>query len=119
VAFTCIKLVLLLFFSISLEGALVETLLAILGEIYFIISWSFGMVKTLIFPYILGFVLLEMFYLLFWGFDYLISCGALHILGILHIHLWSWLPWDSHVDWLHAYCGPLAILEEGCCGAFS
>jgi hypothetical protein len=75
----------------------VETLLAIYGGIHFIISWSFGMVKTLIFPYLLGFVLLEMVHMLFWGlnFDHFLSCGALHLLGTLHIHLWSWLPWDS------------------------
>ena len=56
-AFSCIYLVLLLFFSISLEGALVKTVRAILGDIYFIISWSFDMVKTLIRPYLLGFPL--------------------------------------------------------------
>jgi hypothetical protein len=44
------------------------------------------MVKNQILPCLLGFVLLEMVLLLFWGFDYLISCGALCILGILHIH---------------------------------
>jgi hypothetical protein len=41
--------------------------------------------------------LVEMVHLLFWGFDYFISCGVLHLLGILHIHPWSWLPWDSHM----------------------
>jgi hypothetical protein len=36
-----------------------ETLLAILGGAYLFISWSFGMVKTLNRPYLLGFVLFE------------------------------------------------------------
>jgi hypothetical protein len=31
------------------------------------------------------------------GFDHILSCGALQLLGILHIHPWSWLPWDSHM----------------------
>ena len=31
------------------------------------------------------------------GFDHFLSCRALHLLGILHIHPWSWLPWDSHM----------------------
>jgi hypothetical protein len=57
VDFACIYLVLLLLLSISLESTLVETLLAILGDIYFIISWSFEMIKTLIPLYLLGFVL--------------------------------------------------------------
>jgi hypothetical protein len=72
----------------------------------------------------------------FWilGFDHIFSCGALlynhflmksqvhyhevgalHPLGIVHIHPWSWLPWISHVEWLYACilggrisCGHLA-----------
>jgi hypothetical protein len=40
---------------IFLEGTLVEKFLVILGDIYFIISCNFGMVKTLIHPYLLGF----------------------------------------------------------------
>jgi hypothetical protein len=43
------------------------------------------------------------------GFDHFISGGAFHLVGTLHIRPWSCLPWDSHVDWLHASCGPLAI----------
>jgi hypothetical protein len=31
------------------------------------------------------------------GSDY-ISCGVLHLLGTLHIHPWSWFPWDLHVN---------------------
>lgn len=41
---------------IFLEGTLVETLFVNLEGIYFIITWSFGMVKTLIHLYLLGFV---------------------------------------------------------------
>jgi hypothetical protein len=29
------------------------------------------------------------------GVDHILSCGELHLLGTLHIHPWSWLPWDS------------------------
>jgi hypothetical protein len=39
----------------------------------------------------------EMFYFLFWGVDHILSCGVLHLLGILHIHPWSWLPSNSHM----------------------
>jgi hypothetical protein len=28
------------------------------------------------------------------GVDHILSCGALHLLGSLHIHPWSRLPWD-------------------------
>jgi hypothetical protein len=78
-----------------LEGALVETLLVILGGIYFIISWSFGMVKTLIGPSLLGFVLLEMVHLLFWGLNTsflvehsinLAPCTFLHEIDFLGTH---------------------------------
>jgi hypothetical protein len=85
----CIYLVILLYLGVPLEGKLVDTLLAILGGVYFIISWSFGMVKTLIRHYLIGFVLLEI--------SHYISCVALHLLGNLHIHSWSWFPWDSHI----------------------
>jgi hypothetical protein len=111
VAFACIYLVLLLFLSISLEGALVETLLAILGDIYFIISWSFGMVKTLIRPYLLGFVLLEIVHLLFWGLTtsflversiYLAACTFIHGVGCLGIHtcgLVACILWTTFYFW--------------------
>jgi hypothetical protein len=41
----------------SLEGELVETLLSLFGGVYLFISWSFGMVKNLIHPYLFGVVL--------------------------------------------------------------
>ena len=49
----CIYLVILIYLDISLEGEFVETLLSILGGVYLFISWSFGMVKALIHPYLL------------------------------------------------------------------
>ena len=51
-------------------------------------------------------------------FDY-ISYGALHLLGILHIHPWSWLPWHSHmwIGYMH-FVDHLLFLEVGY-GAFS
>jgi hypothetical protein len=107
-AFTCIYLVLLLFLSISLEGALVETLLSILGDTYFIISWSFGMVKTLICPYLLGFVLWRWstcyFGVLTTSFlmehsIYLASCTLIHGIDCLGIHTW--------IGYMHR--GPLVI----------
>jgi hypothetical protein len=81
--------------GISLEGELVETLLAILRGVYFSISWSFGMVKTLIRPYLLGFVLLEIVHLQFWSLTtsflversiYLASCTFINGVGFLGIH---------------------------------
>jgi hypothetical protein len=53
------------------------------------------------------------------GFEYLISCGSLHLLGILHIHPWLWFPWDSHVwiGYMH-FVDHLLFLEVGY-GAFS
>jgi hypothetical protein len=83
----CIYLVFLLYLSIFFEGALMETVLAILGGLCFIISLSFGMVKTPIGSYLLGFVLLEMVHLLFWGLTtsfivehsiYLAPCTFIH-----------------------------------------
>jgi hypothetical protein len=41
-----VYLVSLLYLGIFMEGELMETLLVIFGGVYFIISWSFGMVKT-------------------------------------------------------------------------
>jgi hypothetical protein len=41
--------------------------------------------------------LVERFLLSILGVDHILSCGVLHLLGILHIHPWSWLPWDSHM----------------------
>jgi hypothetical protein len=29
--------------------------------------------------------------------DHFLSRGALHLVGTLHIHPWSWLPWDSYM----------------------
>jgi hypothetical protein len=84
---TCIYLVILLYLGISLEGELVETLLAILGGVYLFISWSFGMVKTLIRPYLPWICFVGGCPLTILGFDYF----------ILHIHPWSWLPWDLHM----------------------
>jgi hypothetical protein len=55
---TCIYLVILLYLGISLEGELVETIIPIIGGVYLFVSWNFGMVKTLIHPYLFGFVLL-------------------------------------------------------------
>jgi hypothetical protein len=81
---TCIYLVLFLFLSIPLEGELVETLLAILGGVYLFISWSFGMVKTLIPPYFPRFILLEVSHLLFWGLT-ISSCAYIHGVGFLRI----------------------------------
>jgi hypothetical protein len=83
-------------FGISLEGKLVETLLAILGGVYLFISWSFGMVKTLIFPYLLGFVLLEVSHLLFWGlttssytFIHGVGCLGICTCGLVACILWT------------------------------
>jgi hypothetical protein len=73
----------------------VETFLAILGDIYFIISWSFGMVKTLIRPYLLGFALWRWstcyFGVLTTSFlvecsIHLASCTFIHGVGYLGIH---------------------------------
>jgi hypothetical protein len=46
------------------------------------------------------------------GFDNLIFCGVLSLLGILHIHPWSWLPWDSHtwIGYMH-FVDHLLFLE--------
>jgi hypothetical protein len=109
----CIYLVILLYLSISLEGALVETLV-IYGGIYSIISWSFGMVKTPIRLYLLGFVLWWRGPLLISGFNYFTSWGALHLLGTLHIHSWNWLLWDSHmwIGYMH-FVDHLLFLEVG------
>jgi hypothetical protein len=63
----------------------VETLLSILGSVYLFISWSFGMVKILIHPYILGFVLLEVSNLLFFGLT-TSSCTFIHAIGFLGIY---------------------------------
>jgi hypothetical protein len=94
-----------------LEGALVETLLAILGGIYFIISWSFGMVKTLIGPSLLVFVLLEMVHLLFWGLttSFLVEgsiklapCTFIHEIGYLGTHtcgLITCILWTTCYFW--------------------
>jgi hypothetical protein len=30
-------------------------------------------------------------------FDHIFSCGALYLVGTLHIHPLSWLPCDSHM----------------------
>jgi hypothetical protein len=69
---TCIYLVILLYLGISLEGELVETLLAILGGVYLFISWSFGMVKTLIRPYLPWICFVGGCPLTILGFDYFI-----------------------------------------------
>jgi hypothetical protein len=45
------------------------------------------------------------------GVDHFLSYGALHLVSTSHIHPWSWLPSDSHVDWLHASYGPLDIVR--------
>jgi len=53
-----------------------------------------------------------MVHLLFLGVDHFLSCGQIHIIGTLHIHIWLWLLWDSHMwigQWSHASCGPLSI----------
>lgn len=36
--------------------------------------------------------------LLILGVDHILSCGALHLLNIQHIHPWICLPWDSHMQ---------------------
>jgi hypothetical protein len=63
----------------------VETLLAILGGVYLFISWSLGMVKTLICSYLLEFVSLEVTHLLFWGLT-TSSCTLIHGVGCLGIY---------------------------------
>jgi hypothetical protein len=53
------------------------------------------------------------------GVDHFLSCGVLHLVGTLHIHPWSWLPWDSHM-WIG--CMHLVdhlLFLDGCYGAFS
>jgi hypothetical protein len=98
----CIYLVMLLYLGISLEGELVEPLLPILGGVYFMISWSFGMVKTLIRPYLLEFALFEITHLLSWALDYFISYGALHLLGSLRFHtcgLVACILWTTFYFW--------------------
>jgi hypothetical protein len=108
---TCTYLVFLLYLKVSLEGTLVKTLLAIYGGIYFIISWSFDMVKTLIFPYPIGNVLLEMVRLLFWGLTtsflvecsiYLSPCIFIHGVGCLEIQtcgLVACILWTTCYFW--------------------
>jgi hypothetical protein len=80
--------------SIFFKGTLVETLFPILGDTYFMEFWH-GLNPNLpLSPWI---CLIGDGPLSILGFDYFISYGALHLLGILHIHPWSWLPWDSHM----------------------
>jgi hypothetical protein len=55
----------------------------------------------------------------YFGVDHFFSCGVLHLVGTLHIHPWSWLPWDSHM-WIG--CMHLVdhlLFWDGCYGAFS
>jgi hypothetical protein len=75
---TCIYLVILL-------CELVETVHAILGGVYLFISWSFGMVKTLIRPHLPRFVLLEVAHLIFWGLT-TSYCTIIHGVGCLGIY---------------------------------
>jgi hypothetical protein len=53
------------------------------------------------------------------GFDYFISCGALHLLGTLHIHPWSCLPWDSHMWIGYMHLVDHLLFYEISYGAFS
>jgi hypothetical protein len=98
---TCIYLVILLYLGISLEGELLETLLAILGGVYLFISWCFGMVKTLILPYLHGFVLLEVAHLLFQGLT-TSFCIFFHGVGCLSIctcGLIACISWTTFYFW--------------------
>jgi hypothetical protein len=86
-------------------------MLAILGGIYFIISWSFGIVKTLIRPNLLGFVSSKILHLLFWGLTtsflveraiYLASCTFIDGVGFLGIHtcgLFTYILWITCHFW--------------------
>jgi hypothetical protein len=108
---TCIYLVILLYFGISLEGKLAETLLPILGRVKLFISWSFAMVKTQNpnFPLSPWICFVGGCPLTILGFDYF----------ILHIHPWSWLSWDLHtwIGCMH-FVDQFLFLEVGY-GAFS
>jgi hypothetical protein len=83
------------YFWIFLEDKLVETFIAILGDIFycFIEFWHGQNPNSPLSPWICS---VKMVHLLFWDFD-IFSCGVLHQLGNLHIHPWSWLPWNSHI----------------------
>jgi hypothetical protein len=65
-------------------------------------------------PHLLGFVLFGDGPGAILGFDCIISCGVLHLLGIMHIHPWSWLTWDLHmcIGYMH-FVDHLLFLEVG------
>jgi hypothetical protein len=83
----------------------VEILLAILGGVCIFISWRFDMVKTLICPYLLGFVLLEVAHLLFWGLT-TSSCTFIHGVGCLGICTYGLV---ACILWTTFYCWRLVM----------
>jgi hypothetical protein len=58
------------------------------GVVYLFISWNVGMVKSLIRPYLLGFVLLEVTRLLFWGLILHLAHSSMELVALGFAHIW-------------------------------